>query len=121
MRTSTEKDFQAYGWPLTSVSLYKYLAKITLALNDDWPVVAGNLMKARNIWARLSRILGREWSNPQVTGMLFKAVVQVVLLFRLEMWVVTPHMGQALGGLQHRVARWITTRQPCRIIGVSWE
>ena len=29
---------------------------------------------------------------------LFKSVVQAVLLFRSETWVVTPHTGMALGG-----------------------
>ena len=31
-------------------------------------------------------------------------VVQAVLLFGLETWVINPHMGRALGILQNRVA-----------------
>ena len=37
-----------------------------------------------------------EGASPRVSGMFFKAVVQAVLLFGSEKWVMTPHMGQAL-------------------------
>ena len=36
---------------------------------------------------------------PRVYRFFFKAVIQAVLLFRAETWVVTPHMGKALGGV----------------------
>ena len=54
------------------------------ASDDDWVELVGNLSKARKKWAQLSRILGNEGANPQVLGMFFKAVVQVVLLFGSE-------------------------------------
>ena len=34
-----------------------------------------------------------------MSGFFFKAVVQAVLLFGSETWVVTPHIGKALGGV----------------------
>ena len=77
---------------------------------EDWTAVVGNLQKAWKIWACLLRILVREGSSPRVLGMLFKAVVQVVLLFGAEMWVMTPRIGRALGGFQHRVAQRIVGR-----------
>ena len=51
--------------------------------------------------------------------MFFKAVVQVVLLFKLETWVLTPRMGRALGSFQHRVARQITG-EAAEVTG-GWE
>ena len=48
-------------------------------------------------------------------------MVQAVILFRSETWVMTPHTSQALGGFHHIVDRQITGRQPRRIQGVSWE
>ena len=59
---------------------------------------------------QLSIILGREGAKPRVPGMFFKEVVQAVLLFGSEMWVMNPHTGGAIGGFQHRVAIWITGR-----------
>ena len=78
----------------------------------DWMVVVGNLIKARKSWARLTRILGQEGANPRVSGIFFKAVVQTVILFCLETWVMTTRMGRALGIFQPEVARRITGRQP---------
>ena len=52
-----------------------------------------NLQKASRIWYCLSSILGREGSNPKTSGNFYLAVVQVILIFGLEMWVVTPRIG----------------------------
>ena len=46
----------------------------------------------------MSLILRREGAAPQVSGLFFKSVIQAVLLFGVETWVVTPRMGKALGG-----------------------
>ena len=40
----------------------------------------------------MPRILVREGSDAQTLGSLFKSVVQAVILFGSEMWVVTPQM-----------------------------
>ena len=82
--------------------------------DDDWQAVAGNLAKARRIWGRLQRILGREGATARISGAFFKAVVQQVLLFGAETWVVTPRMERALSGFLHRATRRITGRQARR-------
>ena len=38
-------------------------------------------------------------------------VVQAVMLYGLETWVVTPHIGRVLDGFHHRVARRLMVRQ----------
>ena len=103
--------FQAYGQPIGMVISLKYLGQVLIAGEDNWPSVIGNLKKARKSWAWLTRILGRKGSNPRVFGKCFIAVFQSVLIFGSETWVMTPHMGRALGSFQHRVARRITERQ----------
>ena len=52
----------------------------------------------RKRWVQLSIILQREEVNPRVLGMFVKAMVQAVLLFWLEIWVMTPRMGKYIGG-----------------------
>ena len=47
-------------------------------------------------------------------GEFFKAVVQQVLLFGAETWVVTPKMEQALSAFLHGAARRLTGRQARR-------
>ena len=110
MRESEERAFRAYERPLESVTSFKYLGRVLTAADNNWPAVVGNLKKARKSLARLTRILRREGAKPRFSGMFFKAVVQAVLIFGLETWVLTPRMGRALESFQHRVARWITGR-----------
>ena len=50
------------------------------------------------------RILILEGEEPNISGHLFKAAVQAVLLFGAETWVLTPRMERALSSFQHRVA-----------------
>ena len=66
--------------------------------DNNWTAVVKNLSRARKVWSRISRILSREGAAPQVSKFFFKAVVQAILLFGAETWVVTPCMGKALGG-----------------------
>ena len=59
-----EVDFEAYDRPLETVTALKYLGRILMASDDDWPAVVANLWKARKCWARLSCIIGREGEDP---------------------------------------------------------
>ena len=54
-------------------------------------------------------------------GDIFKVVVQVVLLFCLETWVMEPYIGRALGIFQNRVNHRLTERHPRRLWGGSWD
>ena len=51
------------------------------ASDDNWLAVVGNVCKAGKIWAFLMEIMGREGDSPRVSGILFKAVAQAVLVF----------------------------------------
>ena len=112
LRDSTERALEAYGKPLEMVSTFKYLGWVMTAGYDDWPAVAGNLVKARNIWGRLSHILSREGADKRVSGNFFKAVVQAVLLFGAETWVLKPRIEKALESFMHGDVRRITTKKP---------
>ena len=74
-------------------------------VDDDWLTVVGKLGKARKSWGLLSRILSREGADPKVSGHFYKAVVQAVLLFGAETWVLTLRMERSLDSFQQRVAR----------------
>ena len=51
---------------------------------------------------------------------LFKAVVQAVLLFGSDTWVVTPCMVKVLGGLQVQVEQRLKVRIPRRKTDGKW-
>ena len=104
MQESTEMSFEAYGEKLKTVPSYKYLGRILTAGGDDWPAVAGNLGKAWKSWGRIQRILSREGETKRVSGNFFKAVVQQVLLFGAETWVLTPRIERELDSFMHGAA-----------------
>ena len=80
-RENAERAFEAYGAPIESVMEFKYLGRILTATDNNWPAVVGNLGKARRIWGRLSRMLGREGADPKVSRAFYITVTQEVLLF----------------------------------------
>ena len=98
------KYFSYYGRPLTTVKSFNYIVRILTASYYNFPEVVGNLQKSWKKWARMLRVLVREGGICGCRGTLFKAVVQAVLLFGSNTWVMTPHMGQNLGGVYHRVS-----------------
>ena len=91
-----------------------------MAAENDWPEVVGKLWRARNIWARMARILGQEGAIARVSGMFFKYVVHAVLLLGSNTWVKNPRMGRALGSFQPIFAMHITGRHPRRQVGGIW-
>ena len=58
----------------------------------------------------------------QTTGIgdFFKAVVQTVLLFGSETWVMIPLVGRSLGIFQHRFTRQVKGRNPKRRVDGIW-
>ena len=65
--------------------------------------------------------LRREGLAPRVSGFFFKSMVQSVLVFGTEIWVVTPRMGRVLEGFQDQVERQLTGRLPRRRTDGKWE
>ena len=49
-------------------------------------------------WDRLLRFLGWEGEDARKLGTLYMAVVQAVLLFESETWVMYPQIGRKMGG-----------------------
>ena len=114
LRESTERSFEAYGKPIETVSKFKYLGRIMAEGDDDWSAVVGNLVKARKSWGRLARILSREGADKRVLGTFFKVVLQQVLLFGAETWVLSPRIERALESFMHGAVRRITGIHPRR-------
>ena len=73
LRESTEMAFEAYGKQLEVVHSFKYLGRIMTVGYDDWPAVAGNLMKARKSWGQLKRILSMEGADKRKIGDVFQS------------------------------------------------
>ena len=93
------------GVPLGAVQIYQYLGRLLACNDNDWPAIQTQLKKARSRWGSLSRILVREGATPRVSGMFYKAVVQAVLLYGCESWVLTDKVWKVLESFHNRAAR----------------
>ena len=59
-------------------------------------------------------VLIREGADARTSGRIYVVVVQAVVIYRSETWVMTPCIGRVLGRFHRRVARRLTGRQPRR-------
>ena len=116
----TELAIKDYGIPLVPVTSYKYLGRVLLAVDDNWPAVVNNFSIECKEWVRLNRVLSRNGVNDRTLIHIYLAVVQSVILYGSETWVITLHIGRILCGFHHRAARRLTGRQPWRVRDGIW-
>ena len=79
-----------------------------------------NLRKARQKWARLNWVLSREGADARTPGHIYLAVVQSVLLYGSDTWVLTSRMKRVSGGLHHRVDLILTGQQLRKGMDGGW-
>ena len=109
---ANEQEFTIYGEVLQRTATFKYLGRPMSRVDSDWPAMHRNLRRARQKWARASKILGRQGASPKTCGHLYVAVVQSLLLYGAETWVVSPDMLSILSGFHNRCARRIAGLHP---------
>ena len=102
--------FYILGNEVETVTTFKYLGRWLSCDDNDQTAVLSNLRKARDRWGRFSRVLTREGANPQMMATFYKTVVQSVLLFASETWVLTDRQWKMLEAFHNRCARHITRR-----------
>ena len=56
-------SFKAYIHPLSKVSLFLDLGRNLSTVDENFQAVVANLRKARKLWDRLLRILGRKGAD----------------------------------------------------------
>ena len=59
-------------------------------VDNNWPEVFKNLRRAWHKWARLNRVLIREGVDARTSGHIYLAVVQLVMIYGSEMWIMIP-------------------------------
>ena len=78
------------------------------------------MQKAPQKWTRLMRILSREGEDARTLGQIYLFVVQLVLLYGTETWVMTPRIRRVLGVFHHRLYCRMIGRQPRRGTDGVW-
>ncbi len=91
-------------------------------MDDDAPAVRAQMAKAQGIWARVRTVLKGENVLPKVCGMFYRVVVQSVLLYGSESWVLNPALLARLEGFRVRaVWRMAWEHRPRRGAHMVWE
>jgi hypothetical protein len=109
-QSARENIFTVSGIQLERVNQFKYLGRLLDEDDKDGPAVQANLEKARQKWGRIGRILSREQATPRIMATFYKAIIQAVLLYGSESWVLTKSMMQKLRSFHQKCARHITGR-----------
>ena len=107
-RARIETAITANRIPLDPVTSFKYLGRVLSVADSNGPAVVHNIWRGRQKWARISRVLSREGADARTSGRIYMTVVQAVMLYRSETWVMTPRIGRVLRRFHHRVAHRLT-------------
>jgi hypothetical protein len=89
MKVVVDVVFTISGIPFKKVSKFQYLGRILDSEDNDWVAIQHALQRAKIMWGRLGQLLSKEKVEPQSMASVYIAVVQSVLLYRSESWVLT--------------------------------
>ena len=87
--------------PLEATTAFPYLGRTIRYNNSDWVALYSRS------WGLVAKVLGKIGSPIKAQAMIYKALVQAVLLYGSEIWVVTHAMITVIEGFHHRISRCI--------------
>ena len=87
---------------------FKYLGRILHDSDDDQYACNRQLNRAKQKWARISKVLTTQGVDARVKGYFYKAIVQAVLLYGSESWCMTKAMIKKFKSFHLRVARYLS-------------
>ena len=123
-------EFRAWEHVIGCLKMFKYLGQILLFDNSDYPAVDGNLWKARWICGRFYYMIIWYESDTWTSGRFYIAVVQCVLMFRTNTWVIKTCILRSMGSIHNWAAHLIFIRMSHQLwnrvrnylpIGISME
>jgi hypothetical protein len=98
------QQFTIQGDVLERVKVYKYLGRMMAQDDNDAQAIRAQLRKARATWAQVRKVLRGENTSPTVAAKFYLAVVQAVLLYGSEAWVISLQAMARLEGFHIRAA-----------------
>ena len=99
---------------------FKYLGRTLDQMDDDWPTVRQNIMRARFSWGRFGTLLQREGADPRVSAMFHRAAEQAVVCFGLETWILLAAVERRVEGAHTGFLRHIMGEQSQQIAEMTW-
>ncbi len=98
------QQFSVRGDVLERVEVFKYLGRLLSQDDDDIQAFRAQMRKARATWARVGQVLKSENASPFVAARFYQAVVQAILLYGSESWVLSKTAMARLEGFHIRCA-----------------
>ena len=115
-----EVNFSISGVEIERVARFRYLGRILDENDDDRHALERQLARARARWSRIAPVLRSEGVRPKAMGYFYKAVVQAILLYGSETWVVSDSLMKRLRSYHSRVARYLTGKHIRQNADGSW-
>ncbi len=98
------QQFMVHGDVLERVEVFKYLGQMMAQDNDDIQAIRAQLRKARATWARVGQVFWSENALPPIAARFYQAIVQAILLYGSETWVISRTALARLEGFHIRAA-----------------
>ncbi len=98
------QQFTIHGNVLERVEVYKYLGRMMAQDDDNAQAICAQLRKARATWAWVGKVLQGDNMSLTIAAKFYLAVVQAILLYSSETWVISPQAMAQLEGFHIRAA-----------------
>ena len=113
--------FYIHGKEINTVQSFKYLGRIISNKDNDLEALENQLKKARMTWGRIGKVIKKKTNgNPKIMSIVYKVVIQSVLLYGSESWVLDTQAMVKFRSFHRRCARYITGRH-INLVGEEWE
>ena len=89
--------------------------------NSDWTALYANLNKSQRSWRMVEKVLGKTGAPIKAQEMMYKVLVQNLLLYGIKRWLVMDAMMMVLEGFHHKISRHIVEMTDIYGDSREWE
>jgi hypothetical protein len=115
------QQFLVRGNVLEQVEVFKYLGHLISQDDDNIQAIRAQIRKARSSWARIGQVLWSKNVSPFVAARFYQAIIQAILLYGSESWVISWTAMARLEGFHIRAAyRMAKKNRPKRGPNREW-
>ena len=94
--------------PLEATITFPYHRRTVAYNNSDWAALYSNLRNSQRRWGMVEKVLGKTGVPIKTWAIIYKLLVQAVLMYGSGIWVVVDATVAVLEGFHHRISIQIT-------------
>ena len=118
---ANQVKFSVNGKAIERVRKFKYLGRFFTDNDNDSVCIQENIKNARKRWNCIGKILKAEGASAKCMAKFYITIVQAVLLYGADSWVVSKRDLERLRSFHHRAVRYITGRHIRKKGEDHWE